>query len=122
LTGLIRFRIHQELSGIRGYRVVVPDWDEFASDLKFENYEILDRPYFVGALRRFLKEKRLEIDWQVLDRMPDIPLVHMLATLLPLDGADKQTILETLDPHQRADALLASLELSYRSGYKPFSH
>lgn len=122
LTGLVRFRIQQEIPAIRGYRMVVPSWEEFALDLKFENLQILDRAYFVRALGRFLKERNLEIDWEALGRMPDIPLIHMLATLLPLDGADKQTILETLEPHKRADALLASLEIAYRDGYKPFSH
>ncbi len=122
LTGLLRFRIKQELSSIRGYRVIVPGWSDFASDMNFESSDILDRDYFVEALRRFLQERSLEVDWQVLERMPDMLLVHMLATLLPLDGADKQTILETLDPHQRADALLASLEISYQQGSRPSRH
>ncbi len=122
LTGLIRFHVKQELSSIRGYRVVIPGWEDFASDLNFDSPEILDRGHFVEVLHQFLQERNLEVDWQALEQLSDMTLVHILATLLPLDGADKQTILETMDLNQRADALLASLEISSQQGGKPLRH
>src|ERR1700728_2101447 len=43
LTGLCRFRIREELPPVNGYRRVVPQWDEFARDLRGERKPEFDR-------------------------------------------------------------------------------
>jgi hypothetical protein len=117
LTGLIRFRIKRELPEVRGYRVVAPDWRPFAADLQQQNQKILsDRPFFTQRLRHFLREKSLDVDWRAVGQMTDLQLVHTMATLLPLESAEKQAILEAPDANERASVLLAALEISSMGG------
>ncbi len=113
LTGVCRFDIEQELATTRGYRVVVPDWSRFRLDFKTEQDEIIaDRLRFLGVLRRYFRQKNLDTDWQSLERMPKVQLVDTLTTLLPLESASKQAILEAIEPADRAAALFAALEMS----------
>jgi Lon protease-like protein len=117
LTGIIRFRIKQELPEVRGYRRVIPDWKPFAADLEQEKGRILsDRPFFTQRLRHFLDEKSLEVDWRALGQMSDVQLVHTMATLLPLESAEKQAILEAPNAYERASVLLAAMEISSMEG------
>ena len=73
---------------------------------------IQDRGRFLRALQHYFQLKNLDTDWDVLKRMPNIRLVHTLTTLLPLEPADKQAILEATEPSDRSEVLLAALELS----------
>lgn len=117
LTGIIRFLIKQELPGLRGYRVVVPEWRPFVADLQQQNQKILsDRPLFTQRLRHFLREKSLDVDWRALGQLTDLQLVHTMATLLPLDSAEKQAILEAPNANERASVLMAALEISSLGG------
>ena len=113
LTGIIRFHIKRELPEVRGYRVVEPDWQPFAADLSQQNQKILsDRPFFTQRLRHFLREKSLDVDWRAVGQMTDLQLVHTMATLLPLESAEKQAILEAPNAFERASVLLAALEIA----------
>ena len=73
---------------------------------------IQDRGRFLRALQHYFHLKNLDTDWDALKRMSNIRLVHTLTTLLPLESADKQAILEAIEPSDRANVLLAALELS----------
>ncbi|MCP3867579.1 MAG: peptidase S16 [Gammaproteobacteria bacterium] len=113
LTGMIRFDVLEEIPTIKGYRVVVPDWTRYASDLAQSSDKELDnRPYLTSVLEHYLKSQNMETDWDALKRVPDMHLVHAMATLLPIGPAEKQAILEAEEPRQRADLFLAALEIS----------
>jgi Lon protease-like protein len=117
LTGIIRFRIAQELTEVHGYRRVEPDWRPYLADLEQQNQKILsDRPFFTQRLRHFLREKSLDVDWRAVGQMTDLQLVHTMATLLPLESAEKQAILEAPNAFERASVLLAALEFSALGG------
>lgn len=117
LTGIIRFRILRELPEARGYRRVEPDWRPFLADLEQQNQKVLsDRPFFTQRLRHFLREKSLDVDWRAVGQMTDLQLVHTMATLLPLESAEKQAILEAPNAYERASVLLAALEFSALGG------
>jgi Lon protease-like protein len=117
LTGIIRFHILRELPEVRGYRMVEPDWWPFVEDLEQQNHKILsDRPLFTQRLRHFLREKSLDVDWRAVGQMTDLQLVHTMATLLPLESAEKQAILEAPNAFERASVLLAALEISALGG------
>ncbi len=102
---------------MRGYRVVAPEWRPFAADLQQQNQKILsDRPFFTQRLRHFLREKSLDVDWRAVGQLTDLQLVHTMATLLPLDSAEKQAILEAPNANERASVLMAALEISSLGG------
>ena len=113
LTGVCRFDIQQELATTRGYRVVVPDWSRFTLDLESdEGTTFEDRLRLLGVLRRYFQSKNLDTDWETLEKMPKLQLIHTLTTLLPLDSASKQAVLEAIEPSGRVEALFAALQMS----------
>jgi Lon protease-like protein len=114
LTGVCRFDIREELASIRGYRRVVPDWSRFRGDYDEigAHQSLVDRSRFFRALARFLKARDLDADVRALQQLPLDPLVSRLATVLPLDPAEKQALVEAVEARARAEALLAALELS----------
>ena len=117
LTGLIRFDVVSELPTVRGYRMIVPDWNPYAADLEpQENPNLLDRTRITSALARYLRQKNMETDWQALEKVPPQQLVNMMATLLPIGAVEKQAILEAREPDDCADILLATLEMSLGDG------
>jgi len=61
LTGVCRFRLVEELSEPRPYRLVKADFSRFEADLQSQDEEDapFDRPTFLEALRRYLDRRSL---------------------------------------------------------------
>lgn len=111
LTGLCRFTIHEELSTTRGYRLVKPDWSPFAGDYR-EPVEASkqDITRFISALRTYLSEKDMEVDWPMLQQLGTETLTNSFISVLPLDVGDKQLLIETDSLMNRLRAFTAILE------------
>jgi len=113
LTGVIRFDISEELAATRGYRVIVPDWSRYASDLNQQvESDIRDRSRLTSALGRYFRNRNMEPDWEGLERIPVAQLVNTMATLLPIGTAEKQAILEAQELAMREQIFVAALEMS----------
>jgi len=123
LTGLIRFGVIEELPSIRGYRLVVPDWGPYASDLdrQFES-DINDKARLTHILKDYLKSKNMETDWKTLKNVSGTQLLEIMAMLPPIGSAEKQAILEAKEPNRREAILLAALELSLQNESGAFRH
>lgn len=111
LTGLCRFTLQDELSSIRGYRVIVPNWSAFSGDYNLivePNQPIIDA--FTNALRHFLNGHDMPADWELFSKLSTASLVSSLMNVLPIDVAERQLLLEadTLESRLRAfTAILA---------------
>jgi Lon protease-like protein len=113
LTGVCRFDIAEELATTRGYRLVQPDWQRFESDFMMPTgAAIRDSAHFLEILRRYFDANGLQTDWDRLRQLPAARMADVLTTLLPLEPAEKQLLLETVDPSARAQALVTTLELA----------
>jgi Lon protease-like protein len=113
LTGTCRFDIMEELTTTRGYRLVQPDWQRFESDFTTPaSAPIRDSAPLLRVLKVYFDAKGLQTDWAKLQALPASRMADVLTTLLPLEPAAKQMVLETLDPSARVQALLAALELA----------
>jgi len=96
LAGLCRFRIDEELSSMRGYRLVTPEWTEFAMD--YEEQEPVDEDdinQFFAALKSYMKKNNMDADWQMLQRMSPEELINSLVGILPVGVEDKQLLIES---------------------------
>ncbi len=111
LSGLCRFTVSEEVSSIRGYRVVVPDWSAFAND-----YQPIDEPNemvydaFTNALRNFLDGHDMPADWDLFEKLSTNSLISSLMNVLPIETSERQILLEadTLESRMRAfTAILA---------------
>lgn len=117
LLGICRFAIAEEIEPVRGYRRVRPDFRAWAADL-----EPADRPLgedwardrFLATLKAYFGRHRIEADWKAINEAPDERLLTTLAMICPFAAAEKQALLEARTPRDRADTMLALLEMAVR--------
>ncbi|HEV8583065.1 MAG TPA: LON peptidase substrate-binding domain-containing protein [Thermoanaerobaculia bacterium] len=116
LRGLYRFRMQQELPLHRGYRRVLADGSEFQSDR--DELDVLVNPArLMRALRAFGEKHELEFDYDLLASVPGISLLNGLSVALPFRPAEKQALLEAVDPAEREELLLTLMGM----GIEPLS-
>ena len=112
LTGVCRFGVEDELPAMTPYRQVRPDFGRWAVDLEERDEKVqLDRAFFLGALRRYLGAKGIEVDWEAARQAPEGALINSLAMGLPLDPPEKQALLEAATLADRSRVLAALLEI-----------
>lgn len=110
LSGLCRFAIKEELSSLRGYRVIVPDWSAFKND--YDEITEPPRPLvdtFTGALRRFLDGHNMPADWDLFAKLSTASLVSSLMNVLPIETSERQILLEADTLESRVIAFTAIL-------------
>jgi Lon protease-like protein len=112
LTGIVRFRVEEELNVATAYRqcriTTVPFADDFIAR---KGEDDVDRKAVVDALAAFLKANNLKTDWQSVENAPNEALVNALAMMSPYGTAEKQALLEAPDLKSRAEILIAVTEI-----------
>ncbi len=111
LSGLIRFKVADELPLLNGYRRVVPDFADFAHDLSEDQGEV-DRERMLTALSAYFEANGIEGDWDAIKDTPDERLVTSLAMVCPFDPPEKQAILEAATLQDRAETMTKILQMS----------
>ena len=112
LTGIVRFRIVDELSGTAPFRQCHVDYAPFADDFVARRGEDeVDRKAVLAALSNFLKANKLKADWDGIQNAPNEALVNALEMMSPYGAAEKQAMLEAPDLKTRAEILVAITEI-----------
>src|SRR5438093_12281322 len=112
LTGTSRFRIREELPLLEGYRRVVPEWSEFAGDLRTEDEPGFDRDRLLRGLRAYFQHHPIQADWDAITSGPSERPVTSVAIVLPFEPSEKQALLEAPDLEERARLLTAIVEMA----------
>jgi Lon protease-like protein len=113
LTGVVRYRIVEELTVATPYRQCRIDVSTFTGDFTArKGEELVDRKAVLAALTSFLKANNLKADWQGIENAPNEALVNALAMMSPYDAAEKQAMLEAPDLKTRAEILIAATEFA----------
>lgn len=111
LQGVARFRIVEELSMERPFRVC--RIASFAADLNEEGgAEEIDRKALLKAFRHYLEANGLEADWDSIARAENATLVNALSMMSPYGASEKQALLEAPDLRTRAETLIAITEMA----------
>jgi Lon protease-like protein len=112
LTGIVRFRIDEELAVTTPYRQCRVVYAPFADDLVARNGEdAVDRERLLRSLSEFLRANDLKADWEGIENAPNEALVNALAMMSPYGTAEKQALLEAPDLKTRAEILVAMTEI-----------
>ncbi len=111
LAGVCRFDVAEELPLANGYRSVRPDWSAYQDDLEVCVCG-LDRGRLLPALRQYFDSQGIEADWAALQEAPDERLVTCLSMICPFCASEKQALLEAAGLAERAEMLLALVELA----------
>lgn len=114
LTGVCRFNIRRELPGKNGYRLVAPDWQRFLSDLQpAAEDDFPGRHSLLRLLSGYLQARGLQADWEFLETLTTLQLVHSMTVLLPIEPAEKQAILESVEASALLHAFQSALQCSF---------
>ncbi len=112
LTGCARFRITAELPTQGPYRQVRADYSAYAADLVSPPADQeMDREPFLDALRAYLENRGLEIDWDTAESAPPEALINSLSMALPFEPAEKQALIEAMSLLDRAEVLTALMRI-----------
>ncbi|HEY0330628.1 MAG TPA: LON peptidase substrate-binding domain-containing protein [Rhodopseudomonas sp.] len=112
LTGVVRFKVVEELAAITPYRQCRVDYAAFLDDFTARKGEDeVDRDTLLTVLREFLKANRLKVDWDGIERAPNEALVNALAMMSPYGPPEKQAMLEAPDLKTRAEILVAVTQM-----------
>ena len=112
LTGIVRFRVEEELNVATAYRQCRVSYVTFADDfVARKGEEAVDRAALLEALSAFLKANNLKTDWDGIQNAPNEALVNALAMMSPYGSAEKQALLEAPNLKARAEMLVAVTEI-----------
>ncbi|KQT87439.1 LON peptidase substrate-binding domain-containing protein [Aurantimonas sp. Leaf443] len=112
LTGVVRFRVLEELESREPFRVC--RIASFVADLDLGlGAGEVDRDSLLTAFRDYLEANQLEADWESVSRSSTETLVNVLCMMIAPNGpAEKQALLEAPDLRTRAETLVAITEIS----------
>ncbi len=110
LEGLCRFNIIEELSCMRGYRLIKPDWARYQHDFsEQDSCTLKDTQLFMSALHRYFIKENIDVDWSVIEELPQQTLVSNLVQQLALSSEDKQLLIEASTLNDRVKSFTAIL-------------
>ncbi len=111
LRGLSRFHVAEELDGVRGYRRVRADYSPYTTDMDPPESMDLDRDTLLGALQPYIDAQGMRLKVDIIKGLSDHTLISSLCMICPFDPREKQALLETTTMDERADMLLALLQM-----------
>jgi hypothetical protein len=94
LTGICRYRIIEALPMQKGYRSARVDWGDFKQDYETEQVMAEKIDFFKTSLRQYFARHQMQVDWDVLDKLPIEQVVNNLVLILNLRIESKQRLLE----------------------------
>jgi len=71
----------------------------------------MEREPFLDALRAYLENRGLEIDWDTAESAPPEALINSLSMALPFEPAEKQALIEAMSLLDRAEVLTALMRI-----------
>jgi len=113
LTGIARFRVAHEPDAVTPFRQVAADFQSFAVDFAPSDPSVeIARERLLAALRPYLDLRQMDTDWASLKDAPVEALVSALSMICPFEPNEKQALLEAPGTRERAEALIALLEMA----------
>ena len=114
MTGICRFKTNAEVMDGRPFRTFDVDFSTFEDDLTPATKPDIDRPKLLSTLSEFLAARKLEANWQAIEKASSEALVNALSIMSPFSPEEKQALLEAADLKTRAETLctLALMDLA----------
>ena len=107
LSGVIRFEIDEELDTTTEYRQVSANYENYLTDLTSEDVTNVDRDSLLKLIKKYLKNKNLLADWDIIQQTPTEQLINYSGVLVPFTPEEKQLLLEAKTIMGRSRALEA---------------
>ncbi len=95
LSGLIRFEVKEELNTTTPYRQIIPDFSRYKTDLEKQEVESIDRSKLLALVKRYLENRKIMADWEIIKDTPTEQLINYSGILVPFTAEEKQLLLES---------------------------
>ena len=107
LSGLIRFKIKNEVNKNKLYRKFNVDYSEFLNDLNLEEKKLQDfnKNALLNKIKIFLRKINYPIDYQELAGLNLDQLVSSVSMISPFSVEEKQKLVEAIDIEDKAKLL-----------------
>lgn len=113
LTGIVRFRLIEELETLTPYRQAKIDFAEYIDDLTPElGTEKVSRERLLEVLKEYLETSGLQADWRTIKLSTNETLVNSLSIISPYGPREKQALLEAKTLEDRNQMLIALTEVA----------
>ena len=107
LSGIIRFKIKEELKTNKLYREFKVDYTDFASDLVTEksDYEKPENKKLIGKIKMFFNKKNYLIKFHELEKLEFDQMISTICMISPFSAAEKQKLIEASNIKEKAKTL-----------------
>ena len=110
LKGIIRFKISKEVDTIRGYRSIVPIWENFKHDLSI-NSESFNIDGLLELLKKYFNNNNINVDSDELYKVPSNQIISAIPQICSFQNNEKQAILEARTDKERAELIISLLKM-----------
>ncbi len=106
LSGIIRFKIQEELKTEKLYRKFKVDYTDFINDLEKEKeQQTSNKKDLIKKIKTFLRNKNYEVQFDKLEKLHFEQLVSTICMLGPFSEAEKQKLMETIKIEDKVKVL-----------------
>ena len=77
------------------YRQIIPDYNQYRTDLKPQEIDSIDRSKLLALVKRYLENRKIMADWEIIKETPTEQLINYSGILVPFTSEEKQLLLES---------------------------
>ena len=111
LKGIIRFKIFKEVDTVRGYRNIVPMWENFKNDLSIKS-ESFNIDSLLELLKKYFNNNNINVDSNELHKVPANQIISAIPQICSFQNNEKQAILEAKTDKERAEIIMSLLKMN----------
>ncbi len=111
LKGIIRFKIFKEVDTVRGYRNIVPIWENFKNDLSIKS-ESFNIDSLLELLKKYFNNNNINVNSDELYKVPANQIISAIPQICSFQNNEKQAILEAKTDKERAEVIISLLKMS----------
>ena len=113
LSGVIRFKIIEELNTNKLYREFKVDYSDFINDLEEKKYEEkFSKKNLINKIKTFLIKKNYIIEFDKLEKLNFDQLINTICMLGPFSDSEKQKLIETIKIEEKVKILEKLIEFN----------
>ena len=107
LSGIIRFKIKEELTTNKMYREFIVDYSDFIQDISTDknNFENFDIKNLLKKIKFFVEKKNYLIEFNELKKLNLIKLINTICMISPFSAEEKQKLIEIITVKNRLKVL-----------------
>ena len=105
LSGIIRFKIKQEIDNNKLYREFEVDYSDYLSDLEIKKNKSIDKINLIKKVEFLFKKKNYSVKIEEFKKLNTDQLINTISMISPFSIEEKQKLIETIKIEDKLKAL-----------------